>query len=335
MLTGCTDLAYYGQAIGGQWRILQSRRPVSDLLHDPATDPKLTSRLTTADALRDFASQELGLPDNGSYRNYVDLHRPYVVRSVFAAPALSLQPRQWCFPLVGCVSYRGYFDATAALHLADTLRAQGDDVYVANVPAFSTLGWFDDPLLNTFVYWPNGRLAELIFHELAHQRLFVPGDTVFNESYATAVGRLGTRLWLGRYGTATDLAEYDSYQAHQSEFLKLALRTRDELARLYASNKDDTEKLAGKARLFSDLQDRYRQLKSSWNGYAGYDNWFAQDLNNAKLAALGAYTDFVPAFEILFEQTGRNVVAFHTAVEELAALPPEARSARLQTLMTP
>jgi predicted aminopeptidase len=334
-LAGCADLAYYGQAVNGQWRLLQSRRPVAEVQADPATDPQLAGRLATADALRDFASRELGLPDNGSYRNYADLRRPYVVRSVFAAPALSLQPRQWCFPWVGCVNYRGYFDAEAAAAFAAALRARGDDVFVANVPAFSTLGWFDDPLLNTFVYWPSGRFAELIFHELAHQRLFVADDTVFNESYATTVGQLGARLWLTRQGNTAELDEYETHHRRHGEFLALALTTRNDLARLYASSIDDAAKQTGKAQLFDALKDRYRRLRDSWDGYGGFDAWFAEDLNNAKLAALGVYTDYVPAFETLFAQAGRDFVAFHAAAETLAALPAEARLARLQALMTP
>ncbi|NJN46034.1 MAG: aminopeptidase, partial [Candidatus Competibacteraceae bacterium] len=211
-MSGCANLGYYGQAISGQWQLLQSRRPVQDILADSNTPLEVKHRLQVAWSIREFASTELALPDNGSYRNYADLQRAYVVRNVFATPPLSLQPRQWCFPLIGCVSYRGYFNADTAEQFAEILRAQGDDVYIANVPAYSTLGWFDDPLLNTFVHWPVGRLAELIFHELAHHRLFISNDTIFNESFATAVGRLGAQQWLARYGTSTEREDYERQQ---------------------------------------------------------------------------------------------------------------------------
>ena len=175
VLSGCAELDYYRQAVVGQWELLDARRPVVDVLADPATAPALRRRLATARALRMFASVELALPSNGSYHDYADLGRPYAVKNVFAAPELSLEPRRWCYLAVGCLSYRGYFDDEAARRLADQLRTAGDDVFVADIPAYSTLGWFDDPLLNTFIDWPTARLAELMFHELAHQRLYIEG----------------------------------------------------------------------------------------------------------------------------------------------------------------
>ena len=208
LLAGCADLIYYRQAAAGQWELLQARQPVTELLTDPATDPDLRRRLETTQALRDFASTELALPDNNSYRDYADLQRPWVVKNVFAAPELSLEPRRWCFPFVGCLSYRGYFDAVAAQRLVDELRTTGDDVYLAEISAYSTLGWFADPLLNTFIRWPTGRLAELLFHELAHQRLYIAGDTAFNEAFATAVGQLGAERWLERHGSAEEREEF-------------------------------------------------------------------------------------------------------------------------------
>jgi len=333
-LYGCANLAYYGQAVSGQWQLLQSRRPVPDILADSDTPLELKQRLQIAWKIRDFASTKLALPDNGSYRNYADLQRAYVVRNVFATPPLSLDSRQWCFPLVGCVTYRGYFNADSAERFAKTLRAQGDDVYVANVPAYSTLGWFDDPLLNTFVHWPIGRLAELIFHELAHQQLFIPNDTVFNESFATAVGRLGAQLWLACHGTAADRENYARHQRRRETFLSLVLSTRDALTEIYTSSASDADKQIGKRRLLSELKTHYRKLKqAAWNGYAGYDAWFDEDLNNAKLAALGAYTDYEPAFRKLFEQSESDFSAFYDAAQALGALPPEVREQQLQALL--
>ncbi len=331
---GCATLGYYGQAASGQLDLLERQRPVAEVLADPEVSPALRERLQTAHAMRVFATTELALPDNDSYRSYADLERPYVVWNVFAAPELSLKPKEWCFLIVGCVAYRGYFNEADARALGEELRQQGYDVYVAGIPAYSTLGWFDDPLLNTFLYWNQGRLAELVFHELAHQRVYIDGDTAFNESFATTVGRLGARQWLDRYGTAEARDVYERLQQRRQAFLDLVLTAKQELLQLYQSDQSETAKRAGKQRLLAALQTRYQDLKrTAWDGYAGYDRWFQQDLNNAKLAGLSAYTRYVPAFKILFEQQGRDFSAFYQAVATLGALPRAARTARLQELM--
>ena len=333
ILSGCAELAYYRQAAAGQLELLHARRPVAEVLADPATAPELRRRLETAQALRAFASGELGLPENGSYRGYADLRRPHAVKSVFAAPELSLEPRRWCYLAVGCMSYRGYFDAAAAQDLAAELRAAGEDVYVADIPAYSTLGWFDDPLLNTFMAWPVGRLAELMFHELSHQRLYVSGDTAFNEAFATTVGRLGAEQWLKRQGTAREREDYVADARRREDFLRLTATARERLAVLYDSSRPDAGKRAAKQRILTELRDGYQQLKQRWGGYAGYDRWFAQDLNNAKLAGNSTYYRWVPAFLALYEQEGQNFVAFYRAVEAIGRLPPSARSARLEALV--
>lgn len=331
-LSGCTELAYYRQAAAGQWALLHARRSVAEALADPVTTPELRRRLQTARALRAFASAELALPDNGSYQDYADLQRPYVVKNVFAAPELSLEPRRWCFPAVGCLSYRGYFDAEAAQRLADRLRADGDDVHVADIPAYSTLGWFDDPLLNTFIHWPTGRLAELMFHELAHQRLYIADDTAFNEAFATAVGRLGAERWLARQGAAREREEYETDYRRREDFLRLVTATREQLAAVYASMRGDVEKRAEKRRILAELRDRHDQLKRDWGGYGGYDHWFEQDLNNAKLAGISTYHRLVPAFLALYEREGRDFPAFYRAAEVIGQLPPPEREARLRAL---
>jgi predicted aminopeptidase len=329
-LSGCAELAYYRQAAAGQWSLWQARQPISDVAADPATPAALRQRLETAQAIRAFASAELGLPDNGSYRHYADLQRPWVVKNVFAAPELSLEPRQWCFLVVGCLSYRGYFDPEAAQQFADTLRASGDDVHVADISAYSTLGWFDDPLLNTFVHWPNGRLAELIFHELAHQRLYIAHDTAFNEAYATAVGRLGAERWLEQRGLAREREEYVVDVQRREQFLQLTTEAREQLTALYASPRSEAEKRSSKLRILAELRERYQTLKQGWGGYAGYDRWFAQDLNNAKLAGVSTYHRQVPAFLALFEREGRDFAAFHRAAEAIGRLPSAERGARLR-----
>ncbi len=334
-LSGCADLRYYRQAAAGQWDLLRARRPVAELLADSATAPALRRRLETAQALRTFASVELGLPDNGSYRDYADLGRLHAVKNVLAAPELSLQPRQWCYWTVGCLSYRGYFDAAAAGSLAEELRAAGDDVYVADIPAYSTLGWFDDPLLNTFIHWPVGRLAELMFHELAHQRLYVGGDTAFNESFATAVGRLGAERWLARHGDAEDRQAYALDSRRREQFLRVVAGARAQLAAVYASARSDAEKRLEKRRILMELRERYQSLKQFWGGYAGYDRWFEQDLNNAKLAGNNTYHQWVPAFMALYQREGRDLAAFYRAAEAIAAWPPPERAARLTALSEP
>lgn len=331
-LSGCADLAYYRQAAAGQWELWQARRPVTAVLADATTSPELRQRLEIAQALRDFATTELALPDNSSYRDYSDLQRTWVVKNVFAAPELSLEPRQWCFLVVGCLSYRGYFDAEAADRLAAELRAAGDDVYVANIIAYSTLGWFEDPLLNTFIHWPTGRLAELMFHELAHQRLYIADDTAFNEAFATAVGQLGAERWLKQRGTMRERQECAADLRRREQFVQLTAETREQLAALYASPRSDSEKRAGKQRILEELRERYQALKQDWGGHAGYDRWFAQNLNNAKLAGVSTYHRQVPAFLALFEREGQDFARFYQAAEAIGRLPPVERQARLREL---
>ncbi len=332
LLAGCADLAYYRQAAAGQWRLLEARQPVIDLLTDPATSSELRQRLVTTQALRAFASAELALPDNGSYQTYADLQRPWVVKNVFAAPELSLESRRWCFWIVGCLSYRGYFDVAAAEQLAGELRAAGDDVYLAAIPAYSTLGWFNDPLLNTFIQWPTVRLAELLFHELAHQQLYIDDDSAFNEAFATAVGRLGTERWLAQHATERERMDYAADLGRREQFLQLAATTRERLMAVYAGSSSDVEKRVEKQRILAELRARYQEVKREWGGYAGYDRWFAQDLNNAKLAGVSTYHRQVPAFMVLFEREGHDFAAFYRAAAVIGRLPPAEREARLRKL---
>ena len=330
MLTGCADLAYYRQAAQGQWRLLQARQPVAEILADSATPVELRHRLIMAQALRAFASTELALPDTGSYWDYVDLHRPWVVKNVFAAPELSLEPHRWCFWIIGCLSYRGYFDAEAAHQLAAELRADGHDVYIADIPAYSTLGWFDDPLLNTFIHWSTSRLAELLFHELAHQQLYITGNSAFNEAFATAVGQLGAERWLEQHGTAAEKAAYALERERRMQFLRMVTETRAQLAALYASPQSAAQQRVEKQRLLVKLRTCYQELKQEWGGYAGYDHWFAQDLNNAKLAGVSTYYQQVPAFRALFARGGRDFAAFYRAAAVIGQLPPTEREIRLR-----
>jgi predicted aminopeptidase len=333
--TGCSSVGYYAQAINGELEILAKRQPIQRLLDDPQTPARLKAQLATILEIRTFASRELALPDNKSYRTYVDLKRPYVVWNVFAAPQLSLQPLHWCFAFVGCVNYRGYFSQAAAEKFADKLRAQSNDVYVAGVTAYSTLGWFRDPVLNTILNRSQAEIAGLIFHELAHQLLFVRNDTTFNESFAMTVEHEGVQRWLAHTGAAGTLQTYLTGQERRDQFVNLIMQTRTRLQQVYASSLADEQKLAAKAQAFSELRKSYEALKQRWGGYSGYDGWFARKLNNAHLVSIGLYNHYVPAFETLLAREHGDLPAFYRAVKELARLPPAQRHARLDALMAP
>ena len=315
MLAGCAQVRYYMQAAQGQYSLWSDARPIDDWLGDPATDPQLKARLEKALLIRRFAVQELGLPDNASYKNYAALSRPFVLWNVVATPELSLRPIQWCFPIAGCVSYRGYYSKGDAMAYADELRGEGNDVQVGGVPAYSTLGWFSDPLLSTFINYSDAELARMVFHELAHQVVYVPGDTQFNESLATAVEEAGVQRWLELYGTDDMRLAYTRYNGRRAEFLELLVRHRR----------------AEKARIFAHLQSDYLKLKESWGGYAGYDRWFAEPLTNAHLSAVGTYHDYLPAFRSLLKKE-RTFVRFYGAVQKMAALDFAQRQQRLDQL---
>jgi len=332
VLAGCSSVAYYGQAAYGQLSLLAAARPIDDWLRDPATPEALKQRLRRAQAIRAFASRELALPDNRSYTRYADLRRPAVVWNVYAAPELSLDLRSWCYPIFGCATYRGYFKQESANETAAELRAQGYDVAVTDVPAYSTLGWFSDPLLNTFIDWPDAELARLIFHELAHQVVYARGDTAFNEGFATAVEREGVRRWLAHEGDDSTRANYARIDARREDFVALLFRYRRRLAANYAGATSDDERRAGKRELFGALQSEYRELRDTrWDQWRGYDKFFAQDLNNAHLGAVAAYNDWVPAFAALLARSG-DWPGFYREVQRLADLPPEERAAQLRAL---
>jgi predicted aminopeptidase len=332
---GCSTLDYYAQSIHGHFAMLEAARPIADVIADPEAEPPLKHRLERAQQMRVFASSQLGLPDNSSYTRYADLKRPYVVWNVFAAPELSLQLKQWCYPVVGCAGYRGYFDKAAADVAAQQLRSEGYEVNVSGVPAYSTLGWFADPLLNTFVGGTEGQLAGLLFHELAHQVVFVGGDTTFNESFATTVEREGVRRWLDTHGNASSREAYAEFALRRGQFLSLLLKYRQLLQQNYDSAAANDVKRARKQQLFAELKQDYAALKQQWGGFAGYDRFFSQDLTNAHLAAVGAYNDRVPAFTALLAQRGGDFPAFYAEVKRLAALPAGQRDTALDGLQAP
>ena len=335
--TGCSTLRYYAHSAGGHLHVLRAARPVGVWVANGEAPVSLRERLALSQRIRDYAVSELKLPDNASYRRYADLHRPAAVWNVVAAPELSLKLRNWCFPVVGCVSYRGYFDRELADDFAQALRRDGADVLVYGVPAYSTLGalpggFFADPLLNTFIHYPEGELARMIFHELAHQVAYAAGDTEFNESFATAVERIGGQRWLAQHATPQAREEYERFDSRRREFRELTGRYRRELQSLYDSDAPDEAKRRGKAELLARLRAEYEVLKATrWDGFSGYDAWFAR-ANNAAFGVLSAYFDLVPAFERLFERNGRDFERFYAEVRRLAAMHDKAaRRAALNT----
>jgi predicted aminopeptidase len=334
LLAGCAQLKYYMQAAQGQYALWSDARPIEDWLGDPATDPQLKARLEKALLIRRFAVRKLGLPDNASYKNYAPLTRPFVLWNVVATPELSLRPIQWCFPIAGCVSYRGYYSKEDAMAYAAELRAEGNDVQVGGVPAYSTLGWFSDPLLSTFINYSDAELARMVFHELAHQVVYVQGDSQFNEAFATAVEEAGVQLWLDMYGNDPMREAYARYNARRQDFLALLVKHRQALASNYARKTSLRHKREEKTRIFAALKADYRKLKDSWAGYAGYDRWFAEPLTNAHLTSVATYNDFLPGFRALLAQE-KTFPKFYASVQQLALMEGGARHARLQELGRP
>jgi predicted aminopeptidase len=317
LLSGCESLNYYAQAVGGHLSVMRAARPVETWLSDPATPKDLRSRLEIARGIREFASRELALPQNGSYSSYAELHRPYVAWNVYAAPVFSIDPKQECFPFTGCVSYRGFFSEAEARRYAEKLRLAGNDIYVGGVPAYSTLGWFDDPLLSTFIRYPDAQLARLLFHELAHQELYASGDTTFNESFAVTVEEEGVRRWLRAQGRDVDLAAFHAGQARKRELAAAVEAMRTRLDAVYRSETPAEEKKRAKTEEFARLR-------------AQFGNFVPAEPNNAFLVSISVYTQLVPGFERLLAQSGGSLPAFYKKVRELANESKAARELALR-----
>jgi predicted aminopeptidase len=330
--TGCATVGYYTQAIGGHFDLLARARPIDEWLAEPGADPGLKERLVYAQEARAFASRELGLPDNDSYRRYADLGRPYALWNVFATPELSVKPREWCFPVAGCVSYRGFFARERAEGYAAELRAEGYDVYVGGSAAYSTLGWFDDPLTSAILARPLPEVAGVVFHELAHQRLYARDDTAFNESFATVVELEGARRWLERRGEAGQYTTYLERHARREAFTRLLLKHRARLERLYAEPSADDVKRAAKRAIFAELKAEYGKLRRDWPPGIGFDAWIAQDLNNAHLVSVGLYHGQVGALRALLARQRGDLRAFYDEATRLAQLPAAERLAALAAL---
>ncbi|RJX76548.1 aminopeptidase [Pseudomonas sp. LS-2] len=334
LLSGCSSLSYYTQLASGQVALLRAREPVAEIIADPQRDPRLREHLLKSQQARAFASEHLHLPDNKSYRLYADIHRPYVVWNVFATGEFSLEPVTHCFPIAGCVAYRGYYDQGAARGEAALQKLEGKDVYVSGVEAYSTLGWFNDPIISSMMHWGDERLATLIFHELAHQRFYVKDDSEFNESYATFVEEEGTRQWRAARGLPPETAS--SLARRRDQLTHLALDTRDRLKALYAEPLTPELMRQRKAAEFERLRSEYRQLRDSqWGGDKRFDTWVYAPMNNARLLPIGLYDQWVPSFEALFRQVNGDWPAFFSAVEKIGGLPKDERKAALEQLAKP
>jgi len=333
LVSGCANVSYYVQSVSGQLDVWRRERPIAEVMADPATAQALKDRLARVLEIRAFASRELGLPDNASYRRYADLGRPFVVWNVFAAPEFSVQPLQSCFLFAGCVSYRGYFAREDAERHSAGLAEQGYDIYIGGVPAYSTLGYFADPVLNTFIHYPEAEIARLIFHELAHQVAYVRDDTVFNESFAVAVEQEGVRRWLARSGDAKQREQFERSRRIRAEFFSLVQKHRERLDALYHTRLAPDAMRGRKREFLAELEAEYRSLQAGWGGFSGHDRWFAGKPNNAQLASVAAYSQLVTAFEALLGREGGNLSAFYAAVRSLAALPKDERDVRLAALL--
>jgi predicted aminopeptidase len=348
-VSGCRTLSFYAQAAKGQYQIFAHQQLIEKLIADPHTAPELRKQLQLVADLRRFAEIELKLPVDGHYRKYADVHRPYVVWNVQAAPEFSLQPKTWWYPLVGSLEYRGYFSEQGAQKYGRRLDAKGFDVFVAGVDAYSTLGWFKDPVLNTFITRPEPDLAEVIFHELGHQRVFARGDTDFNEAFATIVGQEGARRWLQAKGNPALLEEYSTSLQRNDQFVHLIMAARERLEKIYGDTLDEDGKVKaakkppgspealqrGKRQVFEDLRRDYVRLKSGWGGYTGYDAWFAREINNAQLNTIANYYDYLPGFERLLELNGSDMEKFYVEVERLSRKAKDERHQWLRNLATP
>ncbi len=330
-LTGCSTIGYYSQAVGGHLKLMNARQPIDELLTSDSTDPELREKLQTLVDAREFAVEQLHLPDNDSYSTYVETGKGAVTWNVVATEEFSVNAKTWCFPVAGCVSYRGYFDREDAQAYADNLAAEESvDITIGGASAYSTLGWFDDPVLDTMLRGGDTRYVGTLFHELAHQVLYVKDDSNFNEAYASFIEQLGIRRWLENQGEPERIENYNASLERAEGFVGLLASTRKNLVDLYSLELESTDMRARKQAVFDGMREEYETLKTtSWQGYSGYDNWFKRDLNNARLVAVSTYRRFVPAFYAMYEEAGEDLPAFYKLAEEVAELPTEERRARM------
>ncbi len=324
MLNGCSTLSYYSHVARGHMDVMSKRTSVNKVLADEEADAKLKEKLQFVLQVREFAVENMHLPDNRSYQVYADIGRPYITWNVVATPAYSLRPEQWCFLFAGCVVYRGFFAEQKAEAFAQPLRDEGKDVVVYGATAYSTLGWFADPILNTMLRQNKLSLAAVIIHELAHQQLYIKDDSRFNEAFATAVQYIGLERWLALYGTEEEKGFYQRALQKRAMFNDLVKASRAKLELLYSSSLPEAEKAERKAAIYAELKASHAEMQARFGGKTGYERWFSESLNNAKLVTVATYYDLVPFFRHMFTQE-KTLPAFYEAVKALGKQKPADR----------
>lgn len=325
-LSSCYSLGYYAHSLTGELELLAKRQPISSVVNADHTPDSVKQKLGTVLAVRKFASAEIGLPENDSYLSYSDIKRKFVVWNVFATPEFSLKPLNWCFPIVGCMSYLGYFSEEWARNSARELAAKGNDVHVGGVVAYSTLGWFADPVLNTMLRWDDAQLAQFVIHELTHQRMFVRDDTNFNEAFATTVARAGVRRWLARNNDQSAIEEFNRQEQREQNFVSMVLDTKQKLERLYAADAKAETTRRRKHEFIEELKNRYADLRAAWGGYRGYDAWIHSGVNNAKISSVATYHHHEKAFQRLFDIAAEDFQTFFKLAGRIGQMNPTSRS---------
>ncbi len=331
-LSSCYSLGYYAHSFSGQMELIMRRQPIREVVAAPQTPDDVKQKLNAVLQVRAYATGALGLPDNESYLSYSSIDRKFVVWNVFATPEFSLAPLQWCFPIAGCNGYVGFFSEARARNSASQLADRGNDVYVGGVAAYSTLGWFADPVLSTMLNWDRAQLASFVIHELAHQMLYVPDDSKFNEAFATTVAKLGVQQWLAAGHDVHALRDFKTQESREQQFVELILSTREQLQVVYSQPLTLAAKRAEKRRILNDLHTRYAELRDSWGGYHGYDSWVHSGVNNAKISSVVTYHQYETAFESLFRYAGNSFPRFYGLAAALGNAGTQARAQCLADL---
>ncbi len=316
LFTGCSNIPYYIQSIQGHSEVLLNRQSIDDVLKQAPT-AELEHKLTLVKDLLNFAEHELLLPNNGSYQHYADIKRPYVVWNVFATPEFSFTPQTWCYAFVGCLSYRGYYNKESADQLATELSEQNMDVFVGSVTAYSTLGWFDDPILNTMIRYDDLYLARIIFHELTHQKIYLKNDSEFNEAFADSIAMIGLDMWLQQTNQSPLYKDLLKEQHYEEEFVSLLFQYKKKLEVVYDSKINEKSKREKKQSLLKQFKTDYEILSQNWDGYKGFDNWFKKPLNNARFSAVSTYRELVPEFIELYQTLNEDLSLFYQTVKKL------------------
>jgi predicted aminopeptidase len=330
LLTACADIGYYWHSANAHLSLMNKRVDIDEMLADTSLDGELRGRLQSVQQMRVFSIERLALPDNGSYSSYVELDRPYVLQNLFAATEFSTRLHSWCYPIIGCTSYRGYYDETRLQSYVETLQNDGFEVYIGQVSAYSTLGWFDDPVLSSFIDWPDYRLAGLLFHELTHQRVYIADDTGFNESLASAVQQAGILLWLEAENQTSQLDRFHRWLIYRNQVLALIGETRETLALVYQQDIAESEKREQKHLAFERARLSHAEIAQQHNIKQGYTHWFASELNNAKIGSIATYSTRVPAFSNMITAHNQDFNAFFSYVEKLGDLEKPMRDACLE-----